>query len=143
MDLRPYLPTDRRGCLAIFDSNVPHYLSPAERLSFEKFLDHPGGPYFVMEHEGALVGCGGYHVEPDPALASLQWGMVRGDAQKMGLGRFLLMYRLRELGKLGTIQRVRAETSPPAAPFFEGQGFKVLNVSDHRVELLKKLSVCP
>jgi N-acetylglutamate synthase-like GNAT family acetyltransferase len=96
-----------------------------------------------MEHEGAIVGCGGYSLSPDGTVAALQWGMVRPDAQRMGLGRFLLLYRIREIGKLGTVGIVVAQVPKPAAGFFEKQGFRVNAAGDDgRVELLKKLTVC-
>jgi N-acetylglutamate synthase-like GNAT family acetyltransferase len=139
MDLRPYLPSDREACLEIFDSNFPR----ETRGQFERFLQQSPATYFVMEHEGALLACGGYHLDAVQGLATLVWGMVRRDSQKMGLGRYLLMYRLREIGKAGGIDRVRLQTSPESAKFFEAQGFKVVNAANHRVELLKKLTVCP
>ena len=138
MDLRPYLPTDRDGCLAIFDS-----ISPTNRTKFEDFLDHPDGPFFVMEHDGAAIGCRGYTIGPEQGQSTLVWGMVRSGLQRQGLGRFLLMFRLREIGKNASIQRVLVETSNQAARFFEGQGFKVVHITGDRVQLLKKLTVCP
>jgi GNAT superfamily N-acetyltransferase len=110
MELRPYLASDRDACLAIFDSNVPEFLDAAARGRLERFLDRPEGPYFVMEHDGALAGCGGYVAVAGENVATLLWGMVRRDAQRLGLGRFLLMYCLREIGKLNGIGSVRVET---------------------------------
>ena len=134
----------------VFDSNTPQYFDPVERKEFEKFLDQPDGVYFVMEHDGAIVGCGGYAAEAQNGLASLVWGLVRSDSHKLGLGRFLLMYRLREIGKLDGIRMVRLDTSQRAAPFFEKQGFKVVGIVKvgyapglDRMEMVKKLTVCP
>jgi N-acetylglutamate synthase-like GNAT family acetyltransferase len=90
-----------------------------------------------MEHEETVVGCGGYSLSPDQSTATLRWGMIRADAQKMGLGRFLLMYRIREIGKAGTVGVVFAHPPRPSAGFFEKQGFRV-----NGVELVKKLTVC-
>ena len=101
MDVRPYLPVDRDLCLAVFDSNTPDFFESHSRRDFEKFLDCPGGPYFVMEHDGAIIGCGGYSVEDEKAPARLVWGMVRRDWRRQGLGRFLLLFRLREITKKG------------------------------------------
>jgi N-acetylglutamate synthase-like GNAT family acetyltransferase len=139
MDLRPYQPTDREACLNIFDSNFPR----ETRGQFERFLEQSPATYFVMEHEGALLACGGYHLDAHQGLATLVWGMVRRSSQKMGLGRYLLMYRLREIGKEGGIDRVCLQTPPESAKFFEGQGFKVASVANGSVGLLKKLTVCP
>ncbi len=150
MDLRPYLPTDRAACLGLFESNVPEYFDPAERTGFEAFLDDPDCPYFVMEHNEAIVGCGGYALAQQDSLASLVWGMVRRDSHKLGLGRFLLLYRLREIGKADGIQIVRLDTSQKAEPFFRKQGFKATGVVKDgygpgldRIEMVMKLTVCP
>jgi len=101
MDLRPYSPLDRDLCLAVFDSNASHLLDPGARREFEDFLDRRNCSYFVMEHGGALVGCGGYAIDREKALARLLWGMVRADSQSLGLGRYLLLFRLREITKAG------------------------------------------
>ena len=149
MDVRAYSPADRAACLAVFDSNTPQFFNPGERPDFEKFLDAVDCSYFVMEHDGAIAGCGGYAIAQDTSLASLVWGMVRGDLHKLGLGRFLLMFRLREITKAGGIQLVRLGTSQHTAPFFEKQGFKVTGIRKDgyasgmdRVEMVMKLSVC-
>jgi ribosomal protein S18 acetylase RimI-like enzyme len=149
MDLRPYSPADRDGCLAVFDSNTPQYFKAHERADFEKFLDRPDCSYLVMEHDGAICGCGGYSVADDKA-ARLVWGMVRRDLQRQGLGRFLLMYRLRELTKTSGVEMVSLDTSQHTAPFFERQGFKIMRIAKNgyadgldRVEMVKRLSVCP
>ena len=150
MDLRPYQPADRDACLAIFDSNSPRFFAPAERQQIETFLDRPDCPYLVMELDGAIVACGGYALDAEQTVASLVWGMVRADSQKLGLGRFLLLFRLREIGRLGGVQMVRLDTSQHSAAFFEKQGFKVVGVVPDgyapgldRVEMVKKLIVCP
>jgi hypothetical protein len=69
--------------------------------------------------------------------------MIRNDSRKLGLGRFLQLYRIREIGRAGQVEIVRVEASPPSAPFFEKQGFRVQGAANSRVELLKKLTVCP
>lgn len=149
MELRPYVPEDREACLAIFDSNTPRYFHPVEREGFSSFLEHPDGQYFVMEHERAIIGCGGYEILTQERFASLVWGMILADMQGNGLGRYLLLFRLREIGKAGDIEAVRVATSQHAQPFFEKQGFKVMGVVPEgfapgmdRVEMIMKLKVC-
>jgi N-acetylglutamate synthase-like GNAT family acetyltransferase len=142
VELRTYLPTDREACLVVFDSQAPHPFGPDARAQFENFLDRGGATYFVMEYDGVVIGCGGYKIDAEASVARLVWGMVRRDSQGMGLGRYLLMYRLREIGKVGGIDNVRVETPQESAAFFEGQGFKAVSVSNGQVEMLKKLTVC-
>ena len=142
MDVRPYLPSDRDGCLAVFDSNSPDFFTPEDRGNFVEALDGSQVLYFTMEHEGAIVGCGGYSPgEP----ARLVWGMVHRNWQRQGLGRFLLLFRLREISKTGGVAMVYAEAPRSAARFFEGQGFRLAGQDGdaNRVVMAKKLTVCP
>jgi N-acetylglutamate synthase-like GNAT family acetyltransferase len=142
MDVRSYLPADREACLKIFDSNAPDTFASGSRAQFEEFLEQAGSSYLVMEHDGVLVGCGGYQADAEPGLATLVWGMVRRDSQKLGLGRFLLMYRLREIGKVGGIDRVMLESPERFAGFFAGQGFRTVGTANGCVVMVKKLAVC-
>jgi N-acetylglutamate synthase-like GNAT family acetyltransferase len=143
MDVRPYREADRAACLQVIESLTPHLTEPGLRPRFEEFLDRPAGRYFVLEHEDAIAGCGGFAISPDGDTATLLWGMIRNDVRKLGLGRFLLLYRIREIGRAGNIRLVRAETPPASAGFFEKQGFRVEAVTADRVELSRKLAVCP
>ena len=144
MEVRPYSPNDLAACLRLFDSNRPSYFTAEERGRFETFLAPPPGNYYVLENDGDLLGCGGFAVEPEAGLVSLTWGMVRQDLHRKGLGKFLLFYRLREIGKLPGISMVRLETSQPTAGFFEkAGGFRVVtHEPDGRVTMVKKLVVC-
>src|SRR5207237_6651744 len=83
-----------------------------------------------MEQDGPIAGCGGYFLTEDKALARLVLGMVRRDWHRQGLGRFLLLFRLREITKAGGVRMVRLETPQHSAPFFESQGFKVVRVAN-------------
>jgi N-acetylglutamate synthase-like GNAT family acetyltransferase len=148
MDLRAYQPADRAACLAVFDSNLPEYFHQQEREEFAAFLDAPRGEYFVLEHDGAVVGCGGYAME-HADLASLTWLMVRRDLQCNGLGKFLVYAAMRKLSGGADPAMLRLHTTPPAAGFFEKLGFReVERVADgiapglDRVEMRKKLKVC-
>src|ERR1022692_48598 len=150
MDVRPYEPSDRVASLDVFDSLTPALLDSTARPIFESWLDKAADRYFVMEHEESIVGCGGYSFSPDQSIATLRWGMVRRSSQKMGLGRFLLMYRIREIGRAGTAGIVLAHPPRPSAVFYEKQGFRVNGTETEGcaprfdcVEMIKKLTVCP
>ncbi len=141
MDIRNFVPADKEGCLALLDSNAPEYFSAAEREAFDAWLDAPQGSYFVMEHEGDVVGCGGFALE-SPQLASLTWLMIRSDLRGQGLGRFLVFYCLRALSGAAAVSHIRLHTISSVAGFFEKQGFRVQHVAPDGVEMVKKLQVC-
>lgn len=147
MEIRPYSQADRAACLAVFDSNVPRFFAPGERGDFERFLEALATPYFVMEHDGAIVGCGGYALGAE--AATLTWGLIQASLHRNGLGRFLLMYRLREIGKAGAAAVVRLSTSQHSAGFFEKQGFRAGAIEKDgygagldRIEMARKIAVC-
>ncbi|MFN0102334.1 MAG: GNAT family N-acetyltransferase [Bryobacteraceae bacterium] len=136
MDIRPYSPADRDACLEIFDSNASE-----NRPKFAAFLNGGPGPFFVAEHAGEIVACGGFEVNGDSAR--LHWGMVRRKWQRRGLGRLMLFYRMREITRNSAVQTVGLEAPRQAAPFFTGQGFREVTGDGERVELVKRLVVCP
>jgi len=139
MEMRAYLPVDKAACLEMMESNIPEYFAVAEREDFEAWLDAPQGSYWVAEHDGTVVGCGGVALE-HAALASLTWLLVAGHLRGQGLGRFLVFYLLKTLP--AGVTHVRLETIPSVAGFFEKQGFRVQSTGAKGVEMIKKLQVC-
>jgi len=135
MEIIPFEPSHRDACLAIFDSNFP---APA-RPTFAEFLNEPGA-FFVAEHNGAIVGCGGFSIHG--AQATLHWGMVHRDWQRQGLGRFLLFYRTREISKAAPVELVTLTCPPAAAGFFASQGFRETAAGPDSVQMVKRLAVC-
>ncbi len=128
MDFRPYRDSDRDACLSC--------CAPPLQTALAEFLKAPG-TYFVMEHDDRIVGCGGFSLD-SPSSATLRWGTIHPDFRRMGLGRFLLMYRMKELGRTGHIATVLADPPPEFAGFYAKQGFHPSGQG-----LVKKLSVCP
>lgn len=123
--LRPYRPEDRAACLAVFDSNVPDYFAPHERVDFIDFLDALHGSYFVMDDaDGQVVACGGFLAShDDPAVAILCWGMVRRGLHRTGRGAHLLSARLDLIAARPDFTTVSIETSQKSRGFFERFGF--------------------
>jgi ribosomal-protein-alanine N-acetyltransferase len=144
MEVREYEPSDRGACLDVFDSLRPAP-EAAVRRQFETFLDGNPDRYFVLEHDASVVGCGGYSLSADGDVAVLRWGMIGTHCQRMGAGRYLLMYRIREIGKHGNAKIVVAQVPAGAASFFERQGCRRTGVSGpfDWQEMVKKLAVCP
>jgi GNAT superfamily N-acetyltransferase len=146
VEIRAFQAADIADCLALFDSDAGESFSPAERGAFAQFLTSLPGPYFVAEHEGQIVGCGGF--ARDDRGMRLTWGMVRPDFRGHGIGKLLLMYRLREIGKLGAFQ-VGLDTSQKTAGFFEKFGFRPVSVEADgygpgldKIGMVKKMEVC-
>ena len=128
-ELREYTAADREACLAVFDTNVPRFFSPPERIEFEMFLDSLPGPYFVVAGEsGRVHGCGGYAIDGPAARADLCWGMVSSDRQGTGIGRLLLEARLQRAMANPAIRVVTLETSQHTTGFYERWGFETTKI---------------
>ncbi|MEO9599355.1 GNAT family N-acetyltransferase [Parasphingorhabdus sp.] len=144
--VRPYALSDKQACLAIFDSNVPDFFDSTERPDFAGFLDGPDGEYFIVEQEGAVIGCGGFAKE-DRGQARFTWGMVSNRHHGEGLGRLLAEYRLRAMDDAGDYAEVELFTTPIVAPFFEKLGFAIAQVDKDgfapgmdKVQMIKTLT---
>ncbi len=139
MDIRTYTEGDRDACLAMFDQHAGTSFSPIERPDYERFLDHERGEYYVCEHEGRVVGAGGY------AGDRLRWLMVSRELQKQGVGRFLALWLMRRQAA----SVVQIDTTPNVVGFYERLGFRIMDRSPDgfapgydRVRMMKKMSVC-
>lgn len=143
MDLVEYRAQDRDACLALFDANSPKWFHPTERPAFEAVLGQLPGPYFVARHEERVAACGGW------AGNRIYWLMVDPRLQGQGLGRFLVLFLLREIGRAGH-RTAALGTTPAVTGFYEKFGFRATEVTPDgyapgmdRVEMVKKLEVCP
>lgn len=101
MELRLYSSADHAACVALCGP----FLLPAH--------------FVVMEDEGTVIGCGGYTADGELVL-----GTIRPDLRRQGLGRFLLLARLRELAKLPGVSHARLRAPAEFAGFYGKQGFK-------------------
>ncbi len=133
MIIRPYLPSDHGACLEVIKSNVPRDFLPSEVGDFDEFLlrqtsFNPECPYWVVEVNDAVVGCGGIgpsRLEPEKTV--LIWGMVARLHQKNGLGKELLMHRLRYVDANWPEKAISLDTSQHAGGFFAKYGFELVS----------------
>ena len=126
--VRPYAPSARAACLALFDSNLPEFFAAHERDDFARFLDEPGATILVLETTGPeLIACGGYYIRDGSGKGGLAWGMVARGWHRRGVGRTLLHARLRALQTAGA-DVVTVRTSQHSRGFFEREGFEEVRV---------------
>ena len=130
MDARAYQPADRDTCLALLDRRG---LS-LQRDAFTAALDAADAQFFILEHEGTFLGCGGLE-RAGTSEAELVWGMIHPDWERQGLGRFLLLYRSR----LCRAPFLAVTVADEFAAFYEKAGFRRKN---HAGRLVKKMEVC-
>lgn len=120
---RPYSRQHRAACERVFRSNMPRWLREHELPEFMAFLDTGECPYFVVEHAGQIVGCGGYGRRPGIDVADLCWGMVDRQWHGQGIGRQLLLHRLVAVAADSSFVAVRLGTSQLTEKFYSRCGF--------------------
>jgi len=132
--IKSYLPEHKPALLEIFRSNMPLYFAEEELPLFDAFLDQDidaKRPYWVVYHEGQIVGCGGiginepsqYTKEPHVIMC---WGMVRQDFHRQGFGKALLAHRIKQSRLIFPGIKIALGTTQHSFSFFEKYGFKTV-----------------
>lgn len=139
--MRAYRDSDKDSCMEIFQSNVPKYFTLEEVNEFERFLTKLGDPeatdnppYYVMELEDKLIGCGGFGKKKgiDGADAiTFVWGMVDRSYHKQGYGAQLLQFRLAEIPLHFPGKPVILDTTQFSYSFFEKYGFRTVKITEN------------
>lgn len=127
----PYAIEDRPACLAVFDSNTPHFFAPEERAEYSEFLQSLvlKRPYLVLRQGDEVVGCGGLKVIAQEKTAFLSWGMVARHYHGKGVGRFLAEARLDLARSIAEVETVTLNTSQHTRGFYEKLGFTATKVT--------------
>ena len=125
MDPRPYQPTDLSACKAILPTlEVPTH-------------------FHVFEHNGEILAFGGYEIM-DFTYASISVYFVHPDWRRQGLGRYLILYLLKQISTHENMAEAHAFATSEFEGFFERQGFKRTSWSMKKgwAVYTKKLTVC-
>ncbi|MBS1773146.1 MAG: GNAT family N-acetyltransferase [Bacteroidetes bacterium] len=141
MNIREYQPSDREPCITIFDSNTPQYFDPTEKEYLQNWLtgkdegrhsykNNIAEHFYVLEHDGAVVGCGGFYIPEAKPVANMVWGMIHRDYHKHGLGKALFQYRVQQIQKLYPHCSIILDTTQHTYGFFEKLGFKVTQITN-------------
>lgn len=139
MTIREYQPADRNRCLEIFKTNIPKFFTVEEIGYFETWLNGQDAGevaysnakaeyYYVAEQDGKIVGCGGFYIAREEAVARMAWGMVENALHKKGIGKELLVHRFRAIEDLHPDCTISLDTSQHTYTFFEKFGFVVTKV---------------
>lgn len=128
--IRKYADKDKKAVLEVFESNYPKFFGDKDREWLKWFLKGLDGPTFVVKVRRKIVGFGGYEVSSFYNKAYLTFGMVHADCHKFGLGKLLLLHRIRHLARRAKLKTdyVFVDTTPMISGFFEHFGFELLSV---------------
>ncbi len=129
-NIREYTPSDNHQVLNLLRLNTPEYFAVEEENDFINYLENEIDFYYVIELEGQIVGCGGVNFR-DENTGVISWGIIHPEYQKMRLGSKLLTHRIQELQKIEKITRITVRTTQLVFPFFEKNGFKLVNIIEN------------
>ncbi|MES5047188.1 GNAT family N-acetyltransferase [Rhizobium nepotum] len=128
----PYKSDYLSACLAIFDSNVPAFFAPEERLEFCEHLEGVNGTtalYLVLMRDGIVLACGGLTTDETRQKASLSWGMVDRKLHGQRLGTHLMQARLTLARSKPGLAELVLSTSQHTHAFYERFGFTVSKIT--------------
>lgn len=140
VNLRPYLASDRKTCLVIFESNCPKYFDANEMAGLENWLDgqdkgqityqtSSADYFYVLEADAEVMACGGFYIVKDQTKANMVWGMVKQSQHNKGVGSLLLQHRINQISLLYPKHSIVLDTSQHTYLFFEKFGFKTHHIS--------------
>ncbi|WP_300664875.1 GNAT family N-acetyltransferase [Fluviicola sp.] len=136
--IRKYSVSDKSACMEAFKTNVPKYFTAEEVNDFEQFLtklENPEEsdklPYYVMELDNKLIGCGGFAEKEGKDAITFAWGMVHNEYHKKGFGEQLLVFRMAEIKKQFPGRQVILDTTQFSYPFFEKYGFRTVKITEN------------
>jgi predicted GNAT family N-acyltransferase len=128
---------------ACLTATPPNFSAPGNAPILKDF----SCPFFVVTKDGQTVACGGYGAESEPKSIELAWGMVRNDLHRQGIGKFLLIERLKLIFRADPDACVVIDTSQHSQDFFARLGFKATNLNEnyyapglHRVDMELELN---
>lgn len=136
MEIRSFHLSDRDACIKLFETNQDIFFSRFHLQEFTDLLDNSAFTTFVAEHNHRIIGGGAF------SRNSIEWVIVHPELQRQGIGRFLAMFLLREIGKTDPVPSVSVKTIPATSAFFEKLGFRPVSSQPDWVELIKKMDVC-
>ncbi|MGG5507406.1 MULTISPECIES: GNAT family N-acetyltransferase [unclassified Myroides] len=128
MKIRPYIESDKEALLQLIEKNVPLYFATEEIEEYKRYLEEEIDQYFVVEENGQLLGAGGINVLVKEKEGRISWDVIAPASQGKGIGRALLLYRLRILQKIPAIDHIRVRTSQVVYPFYEKYGFVIKQI---------------
>jgi [ribosomal protein S18]-alanine N-acetyltransferase len=126
--IREYEQKDEQAIIELLRLNTPRYFAPEEEEDLVQYLHHEIDRYFVLELEGVIAGCGGINFDEAGTAGKISWDIFHPRHQGKGLGSLLLQHRVNKLKALPHIQTISVRTSQLVYPFYEKNGFAIVEV---------------
>ncbi len=126
--IRDYTPSDKDSVLALIELNTPKYFAESEKNDLENYLQNEIDSYYVLEIDAKIIGSGGINFDDSLTIAILSWDIIDPAHHGQSFGSQLLDYRLEQLKKIETIQKIIVRTSQLTFKFYEKHGFKTVEI---------------
>lgn len=128
--IRRYQAADLPKVIEIFQQNTPKFFALEEQTDLEQFLEKNGENYWLIEQGGVIAGCGGIVFSEDQQIGRIAWDFFSPNFQGKGLGRQLTTFRLAEIRKQASVQRIIVRTSQLAHSFYAKFGFEIEKIEE-------------
>jgi ribosomal-protein-alanine N-acetyltransferase len=126
--IRAFNTSDKPALFQIFMLNTPDYFAAEEKKDFEAFLDEHAKTYFVVEENGVIVGCGGYHFNATKTEGRISWDLFHPAYRGKGFGRQLVTHCLEAIRNEASVRKISVWTSQLAFRFYARFGFKTKEI---------------
>lgn len=126
--IRPYSSSDQAAVIRIFQLNTPTYFASEEQKDLEEYLVNLIDQYWIIEQNGEIAGCGGINFNATKTEGRISWDFLAPQFQGLGLGRKLTAFRLAEIRKVESVEKIVVRTSQLAYAFYAKFGFETLKI---------------
>ena len=126
--IRNYTHSDKESVLKLVQLNTPKYFAESEENDLENYLQNEIDLYYVLEVEGKVMGSGGINFDDSMTIAVLSWDIIDPEYHGKSFGSQLLNFRMEQINKIKSIQKIIVRTSQLTYQFYEKQGFKIVEI---------------
>jgi [ribosomal protein S18]-alanine N-acetyltransferase len=123
--IRKYKSDDLEELVHLLQLNIPDYFAASEENDFVDYLENHLEDYFVMTHNGKIIGSGGINYFYQDNSSRISWDIVHPDFQGKGIGSKLTQYRLELIRKNASIETIIVRTTQLVYKFYEKMGFEL------------------
>lgn len=126
--IRPYIVSDKKRLLKIFNLNAPKYFDENEINDFVEYLDKNANTYLTIEVDNKIVGGTGYYVNENDKSGRITWIFFDPNYSGQGLGKKSVEHCLKILSKDERVEKFVVTTSQLAYKFFEKFDYQIIRI---------------
>ena len=126
--IRDYTHSDKDSVLKLVQLNTPKYFAESEENDLSNYLQNEIDLYYVLEVAGKVVGSGGINFDDSMTIAVLSWDIINPEYQGKSFGSQLLNYRMSQIKKIRSVQKIIVRTSQLTDQFYMKHGFKTVEI---------------